>query len=398
MNNWGHVDQAFLQMVMLLVNTVKQNCLFLVPAFLLAGLIVAIVRSVFSQSQMSIDGSFLLHGILIWCILFNYIEIIDLITGGIEGFRDLIPKPDSILGDLNEFSAMTINTSKTIDDPSVPTQDKLLAFAKGLFDFNFGILYFIQSAIEEGFAFLVRIGLEKIRAMLLAFLTVAGPLSLTLSVFPGLRGVAGFWFKGWFTVHCWSITIRILDAIIHTYNKAVFAHLSDSSTVLMDSLIINIVCIIMYLMVPTLTGYFIAHTNTNGFLSRLGATAQKTAKTVAGLAGLFGGAASRAVSSKTSSVGQSGTSAIHLGSVGTPSGGGGGGSPVLSQPASQPLLNGSSNQGLLGGPPYSPSPSGGGSPLLLSGGNASIPIRQKPPTPQPRINVNQIPYTNYEPV
>lgn len=182
MNNWGHVDQAFLQMVMLLINTVKQNCLFLVPAFLLAGLITAIVRSVFTQSQMSVNGGFMLRGILIWCVLFNYIEIIDLVTGGIEGFRDLIPQPGTILDDLNEFSNMAINTSKTVSDPNVPTQDKILEFAKGLFDFNFGLLYFVNAALEEGLTMLVRIGLEKIRAACLSDrgrALVTGPVGLS---------------------------------------------------------------------------------------------------------------------------------------------------------------------------------------------------------------------------
>ncbi|MDJ1485924.1 hypothetical protein QNI16_35915 [Cytophagaceae bacterium YF14B1] len=393
MNNWGSVDQAFLTMVMLLINTVKQNCLFLVPAFLLTGLIVAIIHSVFSQSQMNVNGDFMLRGVLVWCVLFNYIEIIDLVTGGIEGFRNLIPQPTSILEDLNEFSNMALSTSKTIDDPNMPAQDRLMAFAKGLFDFNFGLLYFVNAAFEEGLTMLIRIGLEKIRAMLLAFLTVAGPLSLTLSLFPGMEKVASHWFRGWFSVHMWSVTIRILDAIIHNYNQAVFTHMSDSSTVMIDSLVVNIVCMLMYLMVPTLTSYFVGQALTNGFLSKLAGTAATVVGTAMAAGKVFGGAAS---SRAGSSIGQNGSSLTNLGSIGSPSGGGG--SPALNQAASQPLLGSGGNQGLLGGPPISPSPvgGGGGGPLLLSGGNASIPVRQKPPTPQPRINANKIPYTDYE--
>jgi hypothetical protein len=398
MNNWGHVDQAFINMVLLLVNTVRQNCLFLVPAFLLAGLITAIVRSVFSQSQMSVNGDFMLRGILIWCVLFNYIEIIDLVTSGIEGFRDLIPQPGTILDDLNEFSNMALSTSKTASDPNIPTQDKILELAKGLFDFNFGLLYFVNAALEEGLTMLIRIGLEKIRAMLLAFLTVAGPLSLALSVFPGMDRVSGHWFRGWFSVHMWSVTIRILDAIIHNYNQAVFAHLSDSPTILIDSLVVNIVCMLMYLMVPTLTSYFVGQALTNGFLSKLAGTAATVVGTAMAAGKLFAGGAAKATSAMGQSGSGSGSSAISLGNVGSPSGGGG--SPALGQAASQPLLNGGNGtQGLLGGPPNSPSPvGGGGSPLLLSGGNVAIPIRQKAPTPQPRINAANIPYTNYEPV
>ncbi|MDJ1505228.1 hypothetical protein [Xanthocytophaga agilis] len=399
MNNWGHINQAFLDLVLLLMNTVRQNCLFLVPAFLVASLIVAIMRAVFSSGPMVVNGDFMLRGIIIWCILFNYVELLDLISGGIEGFRNLIPQPASILEDLNQFSNRALAMKKDADNPNMSTGDKIAEYAKGIFDIQFGITYFIRSAIEEGITMVIRIALEKIRAMLLAFLTVAGPLSLAISVFPGMEKVASHWFRGWFSVHMWSVTLRILDAIIHNYNQAVFSTLWENDPWMVDSLIVNLVCMLMYLMVPTLTAYFIGQTLTGGFLSKLAGTASAVLGAASSMASFGAGAAKiGAGTAKGASAG----GAMNLGTIGVPPSGGGG-SPVLTGGATANQLNyGNSPAGLLGGGSPSPLPGGGGGfPPMLSGGNTAIPIRQKSPAPQPRINTysqsnSKVEYTPYE--
>lgn len=390
MNNWGSVDSAFMEVILQLMNSVRQNCLFLVPAFMLMGLVVAMVRAAFTPGPMAMDTGFLLRGTIIFLLLFNYIEIIDLVTGGIEGFRNLIPVPPSILGDLGDFADRSLGQAKP--DPNLPVGERISQFAKGILDFDFGITYFLNTALDEGLTMMIRIGLEKIRAMLLAFLTIAGPLSLALSVFPGMEKVAGHWFRGWFVVHMWSVTIRILDSIIHTYNRAVFSPTGDSPTVMMDSLIINVVCILMYLMVPTLTGYFVGHVNTSGFFSKLAGAAQAVMRTTAAAGSAFGAGSGMA------GAGMAGSPAMNLGNVGTPSGGGG--SPALGRAAGRAQLNGGQGlAGLLGSPPNPPMPiGGGGNPLLLSGGNVAIAVRQKPPAPQPRVRMDHIPYSPYEKV
>jgi len=71
MNNWGAIDANFLSLVQLLMNQVRANCLFLVPAFLLMGFIVALVRAVFTNGEMMLDPGFLLRGVVIWFLLFN---------------------------------------------------------------------------------------------------------------------------------------------------------------------------------------------------------------------------------------------------------------------------------------------------------------------------------------
>ncbi len=119
--------------------------------------------------------------------------------------------------------------------------------------------------------------------MLLAFLTVAGPLSLTLSVFPGMERVAGHWFRGWFVVHMWSVTLRILDAIIINYNDTVFsAVMNNGETAYMDTIVINLVCVLMYFLVPSLTTYFVGYAATSGFFGKLAGVVATGAKVAAG--------------------------------------------------------------------------------------------------------------------
>ncbi len=368
---------------------------------MLASMLASMIRGAFLGESARMEMGWLLRGTIILCVVVNFGELTDTITAAIAGVKNLIPQPGTILNDLNEFSNMSVSLQKKVADPTLSTTDKMLEYIKGAFDFDFGMKYFLQSLAMEGFSMVVRVGIEKIRALLLAFLTIAGPLSITISVFPGMEKVAGHWFRGWFSIHMWSVTICILDAIIHNYNKSVFASADSyaNQMVMMDAMIINLVCIIMYLMVPTLTSYFVGQALTNGFLSR----ASSIAKTVASAAvtaasmgaGMFAGAG--AAGSSAASAGNTG--ALNLGSMGTPPMGGGGGSPALASGASMRQL-GSGNAGLLGGgsSPAPLPPSGGLGPITGSGSNA-IPIRQLPvPAPQrPSPNYSHIPYSDYEP-
>ncbi len=269
MNNWGYVTDSFLQMVQLLTNAVLHNCLFLVPAFMLAGLCVAMVRAVFTGGEMVMDTGFLLRGVIVWFILFNYLELLDIVTGAVEGFARLIPEPTGIMESLNEFAQSTITPGQPAPDPDASPVDRIMNYVQGAIGFQTGIIYWLMDAVERGFTMGMRLVYEKLRAMLLAFLTVAGPLSLTLSVFPGMEKVAGHWFRGWFMIHMWSVTLRLLDSIIHNYNAAVFDTVGGSPLSRMDALVINVVCMLMYFMVPSLTSYCVGYAATSGFFGNL---------------------------------------------------------------------------------------------------------------------------------
>ncbi len=377
MNNWGYVTESFLQMVQLLTNAVLHNCLFLVPAFMLAGLCVAMVRAVFTGGEMVMDTGFLLRGVIVWFILFNYLELLDIITGAVEGFAGLIPEPTGIMESLNEFAQSTITPGQPTPDPNASPTDKILNYVQGAMGFQTGIIYWLMDAVERGFTMGMRLVYEKLRAMLLAFLTVAGPLSLTLSVFPGMEKVAGHWFRGWFMIHMWSVTLRLLDAIIHNYNAAVFDTVGGNPLSLMDALVINVVCMLMYFMVPSLTSYFVGYAATNGFFGKL-AGIVSTGLLAAGKLSM--GKAGTSTASATPAAGNSAYAGL---SGGGGNGGGGGGSLPPGPPP--PLAIGSGGNHLLGGGSPIGMPPGGG-PLPPRSGNsaASIPVRQLPVSPQPR--------------
>jgi hypothetical protein len=343
------------------------------------------------------DTGFLLRGVVIWFILFNYLELLDVITAAIEGLKNVFPVPD-VLDRLNNFASSVVSLKPTEPDPGASPVERLLDSVQGAFNFHFGWPYWVASWIESGITLFIRLGYEKIRAVLLAFLTVAGPLSLTLSVIPGMEKVAGHWFRGWFVVHMWSVTLRILDSILVTYNQTVFATaMGNGETAFMDAIIINVVCVLMYLMVPSLTTYFVGYAATGGFFGKLAGVISTTAAAAAfgaGVAGkVFGG--SRAAGSSTSAPGQV---------TGTyPSGGGPfspGGAPTGLPPAPQPLGLPPGGGYLLGGGSQVGFPPGPQPLPPLQGGNAlSIPVRQLPVSPQQRPSYTEPPvYIPYEPV
>ena len=394
MNNWGVVDANFMSLVQLLMNQVRANCLFLVPAFLLMGFIVALIRAVFTNGEMMLDPGFIVRGVVIWFLLFNYVEIADIVTGAVEGFKNLVPEPAGIMSALNEFASSPLTGNAGEPDPNASPMDRLVGFAQGLINFQFGWTHFLVSLFEEGILMFVRGAYEKIRIMLLAFLTVAGPLSLTLSVFPGMEKVAAHWFRGWFVVHMWSVTLRLLDAIIINYNDTVFsAGMNNGETAFMDTIIINLVCLLMYFMVPSLTTYFVGYAATSGFFGKLAGVVATGARVAAGGAKAAGSMAGSAASG--ASVGN----AAQMGAA-TPGGGGGsGGGPTGLPPGPKsPLALGPGGGHLLGGGSPLPLPPGGGPLPPLSGGNAlSIPVRQLPHSPQPRpIEVPAPAYSPYE--
>ncbi|MBD0255894.1 MAG: hypothetical protein ICV83_09260 [Cytophagales bacterium] len=394
MNNWGEIDANFLSLVQLLMNQIRANCLFLVPAFLLMGFIVALIRAVFTNGEMMLDPGFLLRGVVIWLLLFNYVELMDLVTGAIEGFKNLVPATDGLMKRLNTFATSVVTLKPTEPDPNASPLDRLLDFAQGAFNFQFGLQYWLVSMIEQGLTMMIRIGYEKLRAMLLAFLTVVGPLSLTLSVFPGMEKVASHWFRGWFVVHMWSVTLRVLDSIIVAYNDTVFdAAMNNGETAFMDSILINLVCVLMYFLVPSLTSYFVGYAATAGFFSKLAgvvATGARVAAFGVGEGGKMASASGGSFSGSSTS-----TAATYGGGGG---GNGGGGGPALPQGPASPLALGPGGGYLLGGGSPTLLPPGGGPLPPLSGGNAAaIPVRQLPSVPQPRPVPLEAPsYSPYE--
>ncbi len=260
-----------------------------------------------------------MRGIFVWLVVANYIEILDTISYAIEGFKNLIPASD-ILTRLNDF----------IEKTPVPENqgEGMWDFVTNVWNFQTGAYYFANSLIEQGLTMIIRIGYEKIQAILIGFLVVAGPISLLLSLIPGMDNLGSYWFKGWFVVNMWSITLRILDLIIVTYNESVYrSMMSGGETSILDSLIINLVIFFMYLLVPTLTSYFVGHATVNGFLGKLAGVVATTVFATNAAGKFLGG------TSATSTAGSLGT--------GSAASGGnqsllGSGIPVRQLPPSQP--------------------------------------------------------------
>ncbi len=99
---------------------------------------------------MMLDPTFIIRGVVIWFLLFNYVELADVISGAVEGFKNLIPAPAGIMSALNEFASSAVSGNAGEPNPNASPMDRLMGFAQGLINFQFGWTHLWVSWIEEG--------------------------------------------------------------------------------------------------------------------------------------------------------------------------------------------------------------------------------------------------------
>jgi hypothetical protein len=345
-----NTDPAFMAAIGERTQLIVYSCMLMIPLFMLVRFLWSFGLSFFTSGNMMIDSGFLLRGIFVWLVVANYLEILDTVSYAIESFKNLIPTTD-ILSRLNDF----------IEKTPVPENqgEGMWDFVTNVWNFQTGAYYFVNSLIEQGLTMVIRIGYEKIQAILIGFLVVVGPISLMLSLIPGMDNLGSYWFKGWFVVNMWSVTLRVLDLIIVTYNESVYrSMMSGGETSILDSLIINLVIFFMYLLVPTLTSYFVGQSATNGFLGKLAGVVATTLFATSAKGKLMGGTSATSSAGSSADAGSKGTGPALSPS---PSGGGGGGFGNWATMATSVPPGGGGNTGTVTSFPFSSGPQNGGS-------------------------------------
>ncbi|WP_157593447.1 hypothetical protein [Rufibacter tibetensis] len=109
---------------------------------------------------------------------------------------------------------------------------------------------------------------------MLGFLYVVGPLAICLSVVPAFSGLAGKWLQNFIAVQFWALTMNLLDLIYtnfanqNTTEGGVLGGMVTIGQTYNDAqfLVMSVAFIILYCMVPTLTGYFIGSTAVQSFI------------------------------------------------------------------------------------------------------------------------------------
>lgn len=170
-----------------------------------------------------------------------------------------------------------------------------------------------------------------LRAIVIAFLAVVGPLAVAMDIVPLFKGTALKWFKGIVIVALWGLTIKILDGFLFKYldtyqsGSAWSYFFGFDPTALTDSLsftLTSVTFLILYILVPFLTSLYIGSSAAGGAASKIfsiaalgSAVAMRSAGTVARIGsgmrkGSAGASSSKAIGDSVGGSSPSGGSKI----------------------------------------------------------------------------------------
>ena len=277
-----NIGEMFFASAILLIKGVVTKCLTFIPLMLFVHLVISLTKMYFGD--MRFDPSALIKVIAIWICVAAYEPIVYAIYDATFWFNSLVSNVDSdIMKSLNTLSETGYlkQHTKEFSFPNV----------KVPFDDMTSFFTWLILAVENGLSMIVRLFIERIRGMLIAFILACGPVAFTISTIPGFGGTIGHWLRIFLSTALWGLTLGILDAImvgfISKFTIPTGTTLSEASAVL-DLLVVNGAVILMYLSVPLLTSFYIGSAASSSFL--------RAAQGAAGAATTFaGGAAHKAL-------------------------------------------------------------------------------------------------------
>jgi len=265
MDNISNVHTSIVETANELVGDSIYACKVTIPIILIVILTYTTVSSLILGEQLKLDYKPLLRGILLMFVVVFYVEIMGVISLMIAGFNGIFERPNDLMEAFQDFAEAGTSSSA---DPNA--NDGFWDTISNTWDEFFSITHLLIGFIQEGITFAVRGLISLVRSILLGFLYLVGPIAITLSMVPGFRNSGIAWLKGFIGVQFWDLTLNILDNLIFAY------HVNGFSRDGMDvgyGLVVNVVIVIMYLMTPGLTNYFVNTGSASHFWGRLGGMA-----------------------------------------------------------------------------------------------------------------------------
>lgn len=237
-------------------------CKLTIPLILIVILAYTTVSSLILGQEIKLDYKPLLRAVILMFVVAFYVEIMGVISSLISVFNNLFERPNDLLAAFQDLAETGTTSSGDPDE-----NDGFWATIGNAWDGVFNLFHLLSSWVQEGLAFMVRAAISLIRSILLAFLYLIGPIAITISMVPGFRDAGLLWLKGFIGVQFWDLTLNILDNLVFAYQVDGFTREG------MDvgyGLVVNIVIVIMYLMTPGLTNYFINTGPASSLWGRLG--------------------------------------------------------------------------------------------------------------------------------
>ena len=314
--------QAFFNTFKEIVVEVRNVCLVLIAAIFIirTGWLVLVGFSGDNSKNPPVNS--ILTGVLIWAVVFGYVEIMHYLTGVIDWMVNAMPTSSG------EDKINNILSSLAGPRPVNPDEAGALDSIKGFLGMMSSLQNLGVNFITSGLSILARDIILFLREFILGFVLIVGPIALTLSTIPGMSMLVKKWFTLWLNVSCWAISLQLLDELITKVFVNVIGPNIDVFYTSPLFLIINIILLFMYFMIPWLTSQFTGSSVAGIFYSNV--VGMITTGSRMALAGAFGA---------IGAIGKSG--AINYLTYGRLNSGGGGSSSsddgVLGSPASNIL-------------------------------------------------------------
>ncbi|PYF68440.1 hypothetical protein B0O44_11224 [Pedobacter nutrimenti] len=255
--------------------------MYIIPIAVLLTMAQSVFGALFSSNDMRIDFSPIFRGMLLVCFLAGYPELVDLLGGALDEFSALIASKSAVTDALNKYQEANVNNTSW---------------------FDFSIMKWVASYFQENGVAVIRLIVMSLRDVMYAFLFISGPIALSLSIIAPFRNLLFKWLQSFITIQFWALTLGLVDHLSKffiTHYSAVDVTNTSMNTIthtdLTGYIVTNVVCVIMYLIVPWLTSLYAGGSQAGMFMSKvvgvgaaLAMPAIKMATAAKGVAGASG--------------------------------------------------------------------------------------------------------------
>ena len=250
---------ALYKTAQLLADKAKGNCLSLAGIMLFVHFSYTLFRMLVFGEKLDVTN--LMRVVALMFFIGSYNELMGLVVSAINELSNTYAKVDDILAKIKTVSGDSANNSSAWD---------MLTMDLG------GALNFILTAIEHGLSMIIRLLLENVKQVLMAFIYSVGIFAAALSTVPGLGGTISHWFRAMLNILFWTLTLSVLDNLVVGLSTAIS---SNQGSDIVNMLVVNLALILMYIAVPVLTTIYIGYAATSSMMGAMN--------------GLVGGAAGR---------------------------------------------------------------------------------------------------------
>jgi len=257
MHNIGNHNELFARAVKSVVQIYINGSFTLAGVLMVLVVVYTIMNGLVFHDSNHIDFKPIIRAIAITFLIVFYQDIMDTVSGGIAMFTGQFSNSEGIMQKLVKLSEV-----RPLENPNSMEAEDLGEKISNYLTSAFDITAIISGAFERGVTLVIREIILMLRTVILGFLYLAGPIALAFSLIPKFEGLATKWFQGWLAVQCWAITLTMLDNLVDAYQFG-----TDDST--LRFIANNLVVIIMYILVPYLTTYFIGGSAAGAFISKV---------------------------------------------------------------------------------------------------------------------------------